>query len=258
VRPGSTARGLWRRPGTASIISVCTVLLLGGAVLAASHRVDNSITPEDRQYIARFLAGVPPLRSEPPTYADQIDFVTRAQQAVLRLAPLDEGLPANSPREPKEVFEAHRGLCYDRSRVIEKILRYSGLTTRHVALYAVPEAGSALGALLTPGSPSHATTEVLTPEGWLVVDSNAPWLSLDRSGRPVSIAAMQAAASGSAQIAWRTPPPNGLYVHPFTFVYGLYSRNGRFYPPYDSIPDVQYGELMDNVYDPSPAAAVEN
>jgi len=178
------------------------------------------------------------------------------QQAVLRIAPLDEGIPTNLPREPKDVFEAHRGLCYDRSRVIEKILRSAGLRTRHIALYAIPPGDSALRALLTKGTPSHAVTEVWTEQGWLVVDSNAPWLSLDRSDRPVPMAVMHSAATGQTHVAWRTPPPNDIYAHPFTFVYGLYSRNGRLYPPYDAIPDVEYGELMDNIYDRPLAAAV--
>ena len=102
-------------------------------------------------------------------------------------------------------------------------------------------------ALLTPGDPSHAVSEVLTRRGWLVVDSNTRWLALDRSSAPVSIAAVRASAAGRAPIAWRQPPPFAIYRHPFVFVYGLYSRHGEFYPPYDFVPDVNYAELMHNV-----------
>ncbi|HTI39450.1 MAG TPA: transglutaminase domain-containing protein [Vicinamibacterales bacterium] len=215
---------------------------------AAWHRVDDSLTTEDVQYIPRFLAGIPAIgAASARQYGDEVQFIGRVQEAVLRIAPLNEGIPKDSPREPRDVFEAHRGLCYDRSRAIEKILRYSGFETRHIALYAIAPNGSALHALLASGTPSHAITEVRTQRGWLVVDSNNPWLSLDSSNLPVSMTRIRDAARGAAHLAWRTPPPNEIYQHPFTFVYGLYSRNGHFYPPYDFIPDVAYGELIDNL-----------
>jgi hypothetical protein len=138
-------------------------------------------------------------------------------------------------------------LCYDRSRAIEKILRYSGFETRHIALYAIVPETSAMRALMTRGIPSHAVSEVRTRRGWLVVDSNDAWLSLDRSNLPVTMSTIRAAALGQAHPDWRAAPPNAIYLHPFTFVYGLYSRNGHLYPPYDFIPDVAYPELIDNL-----------
>lgn len=149
--------------------------------------------------------------------------------------------------EPRDVFEAGKGLCYDRSRVLEKIYRAAGFETRHVALYSTAETGSALAALLTPGVSSHAVTEVRTRAGWLVVDSNAAWVSTDAADRPLDMTATQASAARDARIEWREPPPTSIYIEPFTFVYGLYSRHGQFYAPYNFIPDVHYGELLHNV-----------
>ena len=227
---------------------VCVIVVLLVCGIALWHQVDDSVTPEDAQYIPRFLAGIP--RVGPAAvrqYDDEIRFIARVQDAVLRIAPLNEPIPKDAPREPRDVFEAHRGLCYDRSRAIEKILRYSGFQTRHIALYTIPPNSSAVHALVTPGIASHAVSEVLTRRGWLVVDSNDPWLSLDRSNLPVTMSTIQAASRGDAHPAWRAAPPNGIYLHPFTFVYGLYLRNGHLYPPYDFIPDVAYAELIDNL-----------
>ena len=219
-----------------------------GFGVAGWHQVDDSITVEDAQYIPRFLAGIPPIAAVSGRhYDDEIRFIAAVQAAVLRIAPLNEPIPKDAPREPRDVFEAHRGLCYDRSRAIEKILRYSGFQTRHIALYTIPPHTSAARALLTPGIPSHAVSEVLTKDGWLVVDSNAAWLSLDHLDRPVTMATIQMASRGDAHPAWHTAPPNEIYLRPFTFVYGLYSRNGHMYPPYDFIPDVSYAELIDNL-----------
>lgn len=232
---------------TPARVASAIVLAVGFAV-AGWHQVDDSLTADDARYIPRFLAGIPPVPAgSARQYADEIRFIARVQQAVLRIAPLNEPIPKDSPREPRDLFEAHQGLCYDRSRAIEKILRYSGFRTRHIALYAIPPNSSVAHALLTRGIPSHAITEVLTKRGWLVVDSNDPWLSLDRSNTPVTMATIQAAARQDAHPAWQVPPPNEIYLHPFAFVYGLYSRNGHMYPPYDFIPDVAYAELIDNL-----------
>ena len=93
---------------------------------------------------------------------------------------------------------------------------------------------------------SHAFTEVLTQKGWMVVDSNDRWISIDSKNNPVSIAQIKLSAEGAADFAWSQIPPNKKYMNPFIFVYGLYSRHGQFYPPYNFIPDVNYRELAQN------------
>jgi hypothetical protein len=88
----------------------------------------------------------------------------------------------------------------------------------------------------------------------MVVDSNARWLSLDARGNPVSIEEMRRDA-GAGRIAWKAPFPAPIYGKPFTFVYGLYSRHGMAYPPYDAVPDVNYPELLENLRRPAAAGA---
>ena len=102
--------------------------------------------------------------------------------------------------------------------------------------------------LLTPDISSHAVSEVLTKAGWLVVDSVDPWLSLDRAGRPVSMQAIGADVDRGT-INWDEKllqHMGSIYREPFVIVYGLYSRHGRFYPPFNIIPDIHYGEFLAN------------
>jgi arylamine N-acetyltransferase len=176
-----------------------------------------------------------------------VNFIISVQHAVLDVAPRNEGLPFGQQREPKELYEAKTGLCFDRSRVIEKILRYSGFHTRHVFMLTKLETGSAIKAIMTVGATSHAVTEVLTKNGWLVVDSNARWVSTDAEGRPISIEQLQSSVEHSVPIRWGQEPPFIVYAKRFAFIYGLYSRHGYFYPPYNVVPDVNYGELLQNV-----------
>lgn len=207
--------------------------------------VDNSLTEEDREYIPMYLSDVVPLPKK-PTYRDELGFIISVQRSVLNMAPSNEGLPFGQKREPKELYTAKIGLCFDRSRVIEKILRYSGFETRHVAIYSKEETGSAIKSLITPGVSSHAVTEVLTKSGWLIVDSNTPWISTDTNDWPVSIDNIQLSIENAVHIKWDKEPPTSIYVKPFTFVFGLYSRHGKFYPPYNFVPDINYGELIQN------------
>ena len=228
-----------------SVLISIAFLVVCGVVILSSNAVDNSLTEEDRQYIPMYLSGVAPL-PENPTYRDQLSFIISVQRSVLNIAPRNDGLPFAQKREPKELYAAKTGLCFDRSRVIEKILRYSGFETRHVSIYSKEKTDSAIKSLITPGVSSHAVTEVLTQSGWLIVDSNVPWVSTDTNNQPVSIDNIQLHTENSAHIEWGKEPPTGIYVKPFAFVFGLYSRHGNFYPPFNFIPDINYGEFVQN------------
>lgn len=224
-----------------------TLLLIISSIVALYfHAVDNSLTEEDRLYIPMYLSDVVPLPIN-PTFKDELGFIVSVQRSVLKIAPRNDGLPFGQKREPRELYEAKTGKCYDRSRVIEKILRYSGFKTRHVSLYSKERTNSAIKSLFTPGVSSHAVTEVLSKKGWLVIDSNAPWVATDTNDQPVSIEKLQLNTENSYPIKLKKEPPSGIYTKPFTFVYGLYSRHGYFYPPYTMLPDINYNEFIQNV-----------
>jgi hypothetical protein len=222
------------------------IIFISALTALAYDQVDNSLSAEDRQYIPLYLKGITTL-PKTPSYAQELDFIRAVQHSVLNVAPRNDGLPLDEPREPKDLYLARTGLCYDRSRVIEKILRYSGFQERHIFIYSTKATGSAAKSFITPGIPSHAVTEVLTQKGWLVVDSNDPWISTDMDNNPVPMEIVHASQEKSILINWNAKPPSIIYLEPFVFVYGLYSRHGRFYPPYNLIPDVNYGELAQNL-----------
>lgn len=227
------------------LVIVTTMILL--TMILTYHQVDNSLTREDVEFIEIILRDMrvaPTLK--PRSYEKETQTIVEVQSAVLRCVPGNIGIPYNARREPKDVYFAKSGLCYDRSRVMEKILRYLSFRTRHISIYSTEQTHSAFLSLITPGVSSHAVTEVLTSKGWLVVDSNDSWVSLDKQGNPVPIEQIQSDV-GPCNISWSKPFPSGIYKKPFTFVYGLYSRHGRFYPPYNFIPDINYKELMQNV-----------
>jgi hypothetical protein len=214
-------------------------------------QVDNSLTEEDYVYIKKFLKedNVHPFQAG-LGYTEEIRYIAAVQQAVLKRAPSRIGINHNKEREPKDVYLVQSGACYDRSRVIEKILKIAGFFTRHISVYSSAKTRSTLKTMISPGVQSHAVSEVKTEKGWLVVDSNNPWIGLDHQNNPVSISTIQDSV-GNEVIRWREDLLSEMHVifkKPFIFVYGLYSRHGKFYPPYNDIPDINYLESAYNFF----------
>ncbi len=232
--------------------AISLALFAGVLGFAASQNVSTELTDEDRVYAERILAAAG--YAEPrkalgslDDFESQVRAIVAVQDAVLTAAPGKEGLPLGQEREPKDVFEARSGLCFDRSRAIEKLLIYLGLEVRHVAIYATTDR-STLAAIMTPENSSHAVSEALTEKGWLLIDSNARWIGLGADRQPVSVAGLQSRVdrAGGWAVDSRSPI-NRIFVEDHTYIYGLYSRHGRFYPPFTPFPDVNYRQLLGNI-----------
>lgn len=211
--------------------------------LFATHDVPATPTPEDAKAIRQLL---PNEKRKAGGFEEEIALILRVQDRILAVSPEERGIGLNQPRELQDLIRARHGACFDRSRAIETILRSYGFQTRHAAMYSTVETGSALRALATPDTISHALTEVKTSRGWMIVDSKTRWAALTSDGQPLSLDAIRA----NPERKWSSKVPGALpeiYGAPFTWVYGLYSRHGRFYPPYNAVPDVNWGELAQNL-----------
>ncbi len=231
--------------GKKQLLLAITLIIICIIIILYYSSVDNKLTKEDKEYIPKYLNTFAPLTNH-PTYNEELEFILSVQNSVLNIAQKNEGIPYEQKREPKELFKAKTGLCYDRSRVIEKILNYSGLKTRHISIYSKSKTHSTAWSLINSGISSHAVTEVLTKNGWMVIDSNNRWISIDTKKQPVSIHDIMLASENIKKITWFQPLPSDIYKTPFTYIYGLYSRHGKFYPPYNFIPDINYYEFIQN------------
>ena len=147
-------------------------------------------------------------------------------------APVGKGIPDYEPREPADLMKKREGLCYDRSRTMDKAFGYIGLDARHVYLLYRQDRGY-WSAMLHYGQPSHAVTEVKTSKGWMFVDSNTEWIALTRDGQVVN-----------ADDVWkRAAEFDGMpkYLNdPWWAIRGMYSRKGQLYPPYIMFPDFNW------------------
>ncbi|QNP42280.1 hypothetical protein H9L15_07855 [Sphingomonas daechungensis] len=221
----------------------------GGAVFGAAiavlwyQQVPARPTSNDLTAVRQLLPEHVPLER---TFDEQVAFILRVQNRVLAASPEERGIPLGRSREIVDLLRAGHGACFDRSRAIETALKANGFRTRHASMYSTAKSGSALRSLLTPDTTSHALTEVETSRGWMIVDSKTHWAGLTADGRPVDLEAVRANPKLRWSSAVKDPLPE-IYGGPLTWVYGLYSRHGRFYPPYDPVPDVNWGELAQNL-----------
>ena len=212
--------------------------------------VDRDLTVEDKEYIKQYIPNIPENIASSLSYSEQIKLIKNIQLRVYSHTPGWSPIPEGMPREPKQLFLSQSGLCYDRSRVLEKIFDYLGFTTRHLSMFKRESDKPAIITILTSHVSSHAITEVLTKRGWLMIDSNVLWVSLDSKGLPRSMPQLQKLHVQGRNYKWAAPPigPDSVFYQNRSIpVYGLFSRHGRFYYPYVSgIPDYHVQSLKYN------------
>lgn len=231
------------------------LLVITIAVLMA-HDVPTEVTAEDRSNGRQILtqAGyndLDKMERSLTTFEGQVSVIFAVQDAVMDLttAPTDIGIPFDTTREPGDLLIHKVGQCYDRSRSIEKILDSFGMETRHIAVYSTAETGSKIISLLTPQISSHAVTEVKTAKGWMVIDSNARWIGLTEDSLAMSIDDLQSLEH--KKVRWNSrnqAKMSAIFSKDFTYVIGLYSRHGRFFPPYSPIPDYNIRHLLTGLF----------
>ena len=220
------------------------------ATFVSYFNVDRALTDEDRYYIKLYLPNVPEDIARSSSYESQIKLIQRAQKVIYLRTIGWIGIPEGMAREPKQLYLSRSGMCYDRSRVLEKIFTYMGFTIRHLAMFERQSYQHAYSTILFQHIPSHAISEVLTKKGWLMVDSNDLWISLDSNQKPVSMPQMQARYRNGEKIQWEASVlshDEAFYNKRCIALYGLYSRHGCFYPPYvKGIPDFRVRDLFYN------------
>lgn len=235
-------------------LTLMGVLFAALFILGALSQISTRVTPQDKAALERMYAanGTPVLGQEEKagTFEGQITQIRAVQEAVLKASPILQKIPAGTPREPENLLEAGHGQCSDRARSILKGLQAMGYDVRFAAIYSFDQSFMPPEQLARKVDDvrSHALVEVLTSKGWLFVDTNEPWISLDQNGEAVSLAKWQK-IKDRADFEWSKSNKGQIYwlmkSQDLMVIYGLYSRHGLFYPPYTPyIPDIDWRELI--------------
>lgn len=101
----------------------------------------------------------------PQGYDDEIKLIRLLQAEVMHKTPGMTPIPEDESREPEDLFVNKSGLCYDRSRTLDKLFAWYGFESRYIyILYKQnPRTGEDVSfgrALFTRATDSHAVTEV--------------------------------------------------------------------------------------------------
>ncbi len=212
-------------------------LIAINVALALITNVSTNVTDSDETVFQYALGLTKPYQKL--TYEQEITLILDVQAAVLDKIPKGNPIPEYEAREPKNLFKWKTGLCYDRSRTA---FSWLGFKTRHVYILYPEDPATGLvlpywKAFFTRGTQTHAVTEVKTSRGWLVVDSNAKWISSTRDATPVDADHIHANADNFSQIP--------IYFNqPYLAVRGMYSRRGQFYRPYIPYPELNWPDFL--------------
>ncbi|HLA90402.1 MAG TPA: hypothetical protein VJL28_08240 [Gemmatimonadaceae bacterium] len=211
-----------------------TVTMIGAAVAFwRGTAVNDAITSQDRAAFDQLA------KRCHFTATDTIGRIREMQLCVL--AEIPRGIIEHgSPREPGDVLKAGRGECYDRARVLEKFLGIAGFRTRHVYLFEASRHGVA--GLALKGLASHALVDVQTEQGWMSVGTNVAFLGITTNGDIVASARVKKRSN----MQWAYSPPSDLPSQANIAIYGLWSRHGRFFPPYLPLPDISWRDFRYN------------
>ena len=218
--------------------------------------VPKTISTTDKYYIQKIFseAGITPSAHTSVNFDEEIKHIINIQAAVFKRAPGREMIPYGLPREPENLYNMRAGYCCDRARTMDKAMRLAGFPSRYVSVYRRhPDYNFFQSLFLTNASAykchSHALIEVKTSQGWIAVDTRHHWISLSADNAPLRLREMRHIGP-LMDMGWsdkNTEPPYDFFQYPFYIIYGLYSRHGKFYPPFiPMLPNVNWGEMLEN------------
>ena len=233
------------RSGTKKNILVFIVTSFLLLVLLYCFQFNNSLTTEDAVYADKIIKenGID-TNGIHESFESELAFISAVQNAVVKLSKVGEGIPQCHERNVKDLYISRMGLCYDNSHVIEKILTLYGFETRHVCMYLYKHWYEYFIVFFKLNSYSHAVSEVKTSKGWMFLDSLSSFKGLINNLQPVTLYKVR------TLIYSKNVPTEILSSHnyssKFIFLYGVYSRNGKLYAPYNWVPDYQFNEVRYN------------
>ena len=225
----------------ARTVSYAVVVL--GTILsiyaATALPVDNRLTKTDNEAIGQLNLSSACSLQDRRSFENELDCLRVLQKAVQSIGD-GQCAVASDVIEPQEFLTRNYGCCFDRARFIEKAARYYGFETRRVFLIQ-PAFGNSLTNVLPLGQASHATSEIMTTQGWLGVDSNEPFMLIDDAGAPTTY---RQALENLTLFSMLKPRP--FYASKLDIIYGLYSRHGNFHGLNLPGPEYVFSELLWN------------
>lgn len=196
------------------------------------------------------------------SFETEIGFITTLQNCVLKEIRHEE-IPQKYFGDLRYYYTEKKGYCYDRAVLLEKFLKYNGFLFRHLYLYfGENNQAPSRSSFFKRGLASHALLEVKTKKGWMVMGTNANWLGLSDKNEVLDVDQLRKRIEQNS-LALKTNATIGKYfwedkTGSFRYVYGLYSRHGKFFDhtndeesaslfSFHFLPDYNISMILDNL-----------
>jgi hypothetical protein len=209
------------------------------------NEVDKKLTLNDNKYIELILSDFnidKEINFNDLDYSSKIQFIHSIQKKIVDNPNLNKMIEKNYDREPKNYYNIKPNICYDNSRVMQKIFNYFDIETTQLAIYSKASNLPVLKLFFTPRIPSHSLTIVHIADKNLIVDSTNNFISLDNDLNSIPINSIKQ----YYDINWKYAKPHPIFRNDYFIIYGLYSRHGKFYRPFWHFPDINLSEFKLN------------
>ena len=216
------------------------IIILISIFFTQYHNVKKNLTIEDIKYIKLFIEELDLDLNKPDfkSFNNELKFINLIHKKIIINIVNKEGIEIKNTREPKDIYVLKKGECYDISRLLEKIFQYYGYKTRHLSIYEKKGNIPLLNLFLKKGNDSHAISQIYTTKGWLTIDSVSDWVNSDINNIIIDINKI------NLNTNWKHHYPHHIFKKKYFIIYGLYSRHGGFYPPYNFIPDINFKDFV--------------
>jgi hypothetical protein len=226
------------------------------------------LTARDKEYLLRFQHDWHLNPSEAVVHKDfnsELNFISTVHDSIIAEIKHEE-IPHTYFGDVSYYYNNRKGVCYDRSVLMEKMLSYYHFSFRHIYVYfGKGDQKPGVFAFFNKGLPSHALTEVKTSRGWMLLGSNSNWIGIDSSGHPLTLALfrnqLQSKQLKLVKKSLTGLPPFWTSQHNFRFIYGVYSRHGGLFshqngsiaaasmrPAFHVLPDYNIRMLLYNFF----------
>lgn len=201
---------------------------------------------DDQKIIRHLLSTYNIPKNKEESFAAQIKQIMLVQKAVIDIS--GESYTTRNNHRAKgaaELYKTKNGICYDNSYVMEQIFKELGYEYRHVFWLFIPADQPYLMSFFSNTVRSHASVEVKTKKGWMHVESLSRYIGLDQENNVFSASALNMPYWNASVTFPSVITPSYLDKRACIF-YGLYSRNGKLFPPDIPVPDYNCRQLLYN------------
>jgi len=229
-----------------SLIYFFIIILFLSYFIFLISNVDKKITKEDIKYINLILNTKEEsidFNIKNSSFEDKINFINLIQTKIIKGFQGDF-IEKKLTREPKDFYNSVTDSCYDNLRIIQKILEYYGFKTSAVGIFEKTNKNSLLNLFIKSPLASHAILMVKSEKGNLYLGTTEKFISILDNNQLVKIQNIKADYNKK----WKYELPHNIFSRDNYYIFGLYSRHGLFYPPFNFLPDLNYQDFLLNFY----------